>query len=1100
MARQITQLAAAGALAGADLVWLEQSGVPKKATMTEVAAFTGGGSGALGDNANITTAGWYRIAENTAASGRGGATFYISNAGGGAAPGPAMFHVSVGYQANLSDAAITLIAKSSVESLQQIRLVLDTTAGELYVEVYIAGGAGATYTHTIIPDGTLGTWASVDYTAGATANFDLTWNLNASNVVNGVYFNATTPNYSFVDTDGALTLSSGIALIGTIDFDDVVGDKGLWYGAAGGAGSYATGVESNTLYHRAATYHRWYINSGADDGASDSMQLSATQLRLEVPISVGDAADSTVLTAVGGTGGADIARFQRDPGGGADTEVSISGSSGFPTITFDRDIGTAIWSVGESGTNQWVVADDANLATPANHRLIVTPSGVDVTGSFTASGALNTTTATPVNLGADTASLTAHSLYMDNKEALETSGTWLRLNDNNQFSSGTFIGNTLRVDGLLTLNAPLAMDGSAITGAGAIGATSLTTSGPIVNNGGMYTQDNGAGGRVFMPEGGYYFTGTNVHTGAIQIDLPAAAFGDNDMISFEVSVFDYTSNESFKILIAGYSQSGSLWNNESVQIIASNTNRDFDVRFGASSATRQTVWIGELASTWSYPQISITNFQAGYTTADVSIYADDWIIGFQATSFFSVDATIADNFPLADHAYTADTATVSSTSQTNASAINADYKVTFALTTGGTSGQYGVMMDSESTFTYNPSTNTLKLQDIELTGNLRLPTVSSALIMDTGTDTLTMDLSTNGQVNFTGTGGMSLWDMGALTMQSNGVRAENFQQITGTLQPWMTLAGSGTGNWTAQGSGISVGESGKKGSAAIHMTYNGDGSGYLGAGTVDNTGETGGRPAFGHFDFTYNATRILVGGRLFPGVAAANDTSALTAASVQSTAYIEDASSQNYGSINVTGIRGTSGTYSGISVNRRLVMMNNGGTTGGLYNDTSNQWILQYTEAAHVGLYYASVQEVRTQNSNAADMITGLGVHTYWDQTNYLPVGIGVIPHVNITTAQTLGETHMLRALRWTSGAANLAVTANNDAGMRVNCWGMVWNESGTNKRFTAGTGVTIYHFDGAGGITKTATQFLNIADGGNLTWTKISDTLYRTWGIGVTA
>ncbi len=73
-------------------------------------------------------------------------------------------------------------------------------------------------------------------------------------------------------------------------------------------------------------------------------------------------------------------------------------------------------------------------------------------------------------------------------------------------------------------------------------------------------------------------------------------------------------------------------------------------------------------------------------------------------------------------------------------------------------------------------------------------------------------------------------------------------------QPWLTLDSTSSGdNWTAQGAGISVGESGKKGSAAIHMTYNGDGSGYVGMGSVNNTAGTGGRPSFSHIDFTYNS-------------------------------------------------------------------------------------------------------------------------------------------------------------------------------------------------------------------------------------------------------
>ena len=43
-------------------------------------------------------------------------------------------------------------------------------------------------------------------------------------------------------------------------------------------------------------------------------------------------------------------------------------------------------------------------------------------------------------------------------------------------------------------------------------------------------------------------TASAAQTGAIQIDLPAAAYGDNDMMHFEVMVYDYASNESFKMI------------------------------------------------------------------------------------------------------------------------------------------------------------------------------------------------------------------------------------------------------------------------------------------------------------------------------------------------------------------------------------------------------------------------------------------------------------------------------------------------------------------------------------------------------------------------
>jgi len=54
--------------------------------------------------------------------------------------------------------------------------------------------------------------------------------------------------------------------------------------------------------------------------------------------------------------------------------------------------------------------------------------------------------------------------------------------------------------------------------------------------------------------------------------------------------------------------------------------------------------------------------------------------------------------------------------------------------------------------------------------------------------------------------------------------------------PWLTIDSPGSGGTgTDQGAGISIGESGKKGSAALHLTYTGDGKGWIGMGSVTDS-------------------------------------------------------------------------------------------------------------------------------------------------------------------------------------------------------------------------------------------------------------------------
>lgn len=70
-------------------------------------------------------------------------------------------------------------------------------------------------------------------------------------------------------------------------------------------------------------------------------------------------------------------------------------------------------------------------------------------------------------------------------------------------------------------------------------------------------------------------------------------------------------------------------------------------------------------------------------------------------------------------------------------------------------------------------------------------------------------------------------------------------------------------NWASQGAYISIGESGDLGSAAMHMTYRGDGYGFIGAGLVDNAAATGGAPAGGYIRFNYTGKEVYLSDNLW---------------------------------------------------------------------------------------------------------------------------------------------------------------------------------------------------------------------------------------------
>jgi hypothetical protein len=79
--------------------------------------------------------------------------------------------------------------------------------------------------------------------------------------------------------------------------------------------------------------------------------------------------------------------------------------------------------------------------------------------------------------------------------------------------------------------------------------------------------------------------------------------------------------------------------------------------------------------------------------------------------------------------------------------------------------------------------------------------------------------------------------------------------VTKALPKLVLDSPSGSGdNWTSQGAQISLGESGDGGSAAMHLTYTGDGKGRIGMGTLPATGI----PPFGEVKFTYNVDQIQI--------------------------------------------------------------------------------------------------------------------------------------------------------------------------------------------------------------------------------------------------
>jgi hypothetical protein len=139
--------------------------------------------------------------------------------------------------------------------------------------------------------------------------------------------------------------------------------------------------------------------------------------------------------------------------------------------------------------------------------------------------------------------------------------------------------------------------------------------------------------RMFMPGGGSYVTTTSVVNGAIRIKLPTQ--GSGMMMTCTVKVYEYSVNKSFTITFGGHRDSAN-WYNEFCYIDGDKSRGNLTVRFGVSGG-KDCVWIGENDSSWSYPQVFVTDFQLGYVGYSPS-WATGWEIAFTG-SFDTINRT-----------------------------------------------------------------------------------------------------------------------------------------------------------------------------------------------------------------------------------------------------------------------------------------------------------------------------------------------------------------------------------------------------------------------------------------------------------------------------
>jgi len=161
---------------------------------------------------------------------------------------------------------------------------------------------------------------------------------------------------------------------------------------------------------------------------------------------------------------------------------------------------------------------------------------------------------------------------------------------------------------------------------------------------------SGSGG-FYMPmvKGGILTGGAGTTTGRLRITIPH--YQANSMQSFIIDIYEYNTDRMQSIQVGGYSYSDSnaSWYNTSVIALMDSDNRDLTVRFGANTtAQKQYVAVGEVDTTWGYPQVVVRNYMAGHSTSSAEMITNPFTVEFVTTDSATYNDSHSNNQPYAN--------------------------------------------------------------------------------------------------------------------------------------------------------------------------------------------------------------------------------------------------------------------------------------------------------------------------------------------------------------------------------------------------------------------------------------------------------------------
>jgi len=161
-------------------------------------------------------------------------------------------------------------------------------------------------------------------------------------------------------------------------------------------------------------------------------------------------------------------------------------------------------------------------------------------------------------------------------------------------------------------------------------------------NSGLYRYKDSTAGQVPLPGGAFFNNQSNAQNGAIKIALPTATFGQSEMGSFWVDVFNYETNSSYSIYISSYFYQGAGLNTWHLNTCIINAHSTFPYTiYLGDDGTRACMWIGDTTDTGNldYIKVQVRDVQMGHSST-IGNWADGWEISISTTARTNTDTTL----------------------------------------------------------------------------------------------------------------------------------------------------------------------------------------------------------------------------------------------------------------------------------------------------------------------------------------------------------------------------------------------------------------------------------------------------------------------------